>query len=65
MPADTEVSGRLRDLYVSMFKAYFKLPDEIGRLKPRLVFDLIDGLAEDEKPTAAGIPPHLRAFYGL
>ena len=65
MPANTEVSGRLRDLYVSMFKAYFKLPDEIGRLKPRFVFDLIDSLAEDEKPAAAGIPPHLRAFYGL
>lgn len=65
MPVNSDVNGHLRDLYVTMFKGYFKLPDEVGRLKPRMVFALLDGLADDEKPTSAGIPPHLQAFYGL
>lgn len=65
MPANIVSGGRLRDLYTAMFKAYFKLPDEIGRLKPRLVFDLLDSLSEKSEPSMANIPPHLKAFYGL
>lgn len=43
MPVNSDVNGHLRDLYVTMFKGYFKLPDEVGRLKPRMVFALLEG----------------------
>lgn len=64
-PAVQKTDGHLRDIYASFFKAFYKLPYEIGRMKPRMVFSLLDALAENTPPTAAAVPPHLRAFYGL
>lgn len=64
MPAVKSTDGHLRDVYAAFFKNFYKLPDEIGRMKLSAVFALLDGLS-DAEPSEAEIPPHLRAFYGL
>lgn len=54
--------GRLRDVYVTMFKLFNLLPGQVATQKPRLLFSVLEGLKpEEEKET---IPKGLDWFYG-
>lgn len=58
-----EKATKLRDLYRLIFQAWGRLPDEIGRQRPRDVFEL---LTEPETDfSISDLPPESQAFYGL
>ena len=63
-PAETQAGQEqgLRGVYVSFFKAWGRLPDEIGRQKPANLFFILLQSGEDE-PTE--INPAVRDLYGM
>lgn len=52
----------LRSVYVSFFKAWGRLPDEIGRQTPNNLFFILLQSGEDEP---AEIHPAVRDLYGM
>ena len=61
-------SGRnlgLRGIYISFFKAWGRVPDEIGRQTPENVFFLLLNSGEDEEGGIEDLPPEAQKFYGL
>ena len=64
-PASGDDSGReLRYAYISIFNAWGRLPDEIGRQIPRNVFYLLNNLG-DEGPEIKDLPSEAQKYYGL
>lgn len=60
-----ENNGSLKDIYTQMFKYHHLLPDEVGRQDPKMLFELIDGLNDDnDNSKYAEIPKGLEFFYG-
>ena len=58
-------SGKLSDIYKPLFLYHHLLPDEVGRQKPKVLFELIDSLSEDdEQEEYTGNDPYLKMFYG-
>lgn len=51
-----------------MFKAWGRLPDEVGRQRPYQVFSLLDGLDEDDTgnvPETKDMPRDIQVLYGM
>ncbi len=49
-----------------MFKYYHILPDEVGRQDPKMLFELIYGLNDEQKANEYDTSdPYLRMFYGM
>ena len=63
--------GKLRDIYVTMYKAYRIMPDVLSKQPPKLLFDVLDGMAEDNTYTNVSRKgkvnydsPYIRAVFG-
>lgn len=48
-----------------MFKYYKLLPDEVAKQSPKLLFEVIGGLNEDEETDIENVPEKFKAFYGM
>ena len=50
-----------------MFKYYKLLPDEEAKQSPKLLFEVIGGLNEDEETDIEieNVPEKFKAFYGM
>lgn len=55
----------MRDIYGQMFRYHHRMPDEIGRQNPKVLFEMLDSLEENnEEIDYDELPEHLRMFYG-
>ena len=66
-PAQESGPKKLRDLYCTMFKAWGRLPDELGKQRPYNVFYLLNGLDDDNDtvPAVKEMPRDLQLLYGM
>ena len=53
----------MRGLYALLFKSRGILPDVTARQRPRLLFDMLDGLSEEAEETAP-VPDKWGWVYG-
>ena len=56
-------SGKMRDLYTSMFKAWGILGDELGKQRPEHIFLLLED--EDSGKMQEAVSDASRVFYGF
>ncbi len=56
----------MRSIYAQVFKTFGRLPDEIGRQSPFVLFKMLDDLGEEDGTEDEEVmdDPRYRMFYG-
>ena len=55
----------MRSIYAQVFKTFGRLPDEIGRQSPFVLFKMLDDLGEEDTEDEEVMDdPRYRMFYG-